>query len=154
MSAENVVPAYVLHEGYPSVEDYVHLRLASGLTPKTAAQGAAALKGSWYGCYVTMANDHSKAIAMGRIVGDGGWYFNIADMAVLPDHQRRGLGDAILRHLLAKIRADAVPGVSYVTLMADKPGRRLYEKHGFADAMPKEMGMNLIVTVGGSKVAA
>jgi len=33
---------------------------------------------------------------MGRVIGDGGWYFHIVDMAVLPEHQRRGLGDAVL----------------------------------------------------------
>ncbi|WP_370260313.1 hypothetical protein [Cryobacterium sp. TMT3-29-2] len=29
---------------------------------------------------------------MGRIIGDGGWYFHIADMATLPEFQGRGLG--------------------------------------------------------------
>ena len=82
---------------------------------------------------------------MGRVIGDGGWYFLIADMATLPDHQRRGLGDAILKRLLAKIKAEAAPGEAYVTLMADEPGRKLYQKHGFVESMPKEMGMVLVI---------
>jgi hypothetical protein len=28
---------------------------------------------------------------MGRVIGDGGWYFHVVDMAVLPEHQRRDL---------------------------------------------------------------
>jgi ribosomal protein S18 acetylase RimI-like enzyme len=72
---------------------------------------------------------------MGRIIGDGGWYFHIADMAVLPSHQRRGLGDAVLRNLLAHIRENAPQDGTgaYVTLFADAPGRRLYAKSGFVE---------------------
>jgi len=34
---------------------------------------------------------------MGCVIGDGGWWcFHINDMAVLAEHQRRMLGDALL----------------------------------------------------------
>ena len=55
---------------------------------------------------------------------------HVVDMAVLPAHQRRGLGDRILGTLLARIRQTAPPG-AYVSLLADPPGRRLYARHGF-----------------------
>ena len=44
---------------------------------------------------------------MGRIIGDGGWYFHVADMATLPDHQRRGLGVLVLSTLLERIAEHA-----------------------------------------------
>lgn len=44
---------------------------------------------------------------MGRIIGDGGWYFHVADMAVHPDHQKKGLGDFILAMLLDKVEQEA-----------------------------------------------
>lgn len=69
----------------------------------------------------------------------------IADMAVLPEHQRRGLGDAVLKTLLERIRTHAAQGEAYVTLFADVPGRRLYEKNGFKEAMPREMGMDIVL---------
>ncbi|RYO90394.1 hypothetical protein DL766_001142 [Monosporascus sp. MC13-8B] len=122
--------------------------------PVNSAQGSAVIKGSWYGCYVTTADDSSKPVAMGRIIGDGGWYFHIADMAVLLSHQRRGLGDAVLKRLLAKIKTNTAPGEPYVSLMADAPGRRLYEKNGFADTMPQEMGISLIMNASGSEGGA
>lgn len=79
---------------------------------------------------------------MGRLIGDGGWYFHVVDMAVVPGHQRRGLGDLVLGSLLEHIDATAPPG-PYVTLLADPPGRRLYERHGFSDSAPHSVGMVL-----------
>ena len=72
---------------------------------------------------------------MGRLLGDGGWYFHVVDMAVLPEHQRRGIGDAMLSALLARIR-EVAPRGAWVTLLADPPGRRLYERHGFTETAP------------------
>jgi ribosomal protein S18 acetylase RimI-like enzyme len=81
---------------------------------------------------------------MGRVIGDGGWYFHIADMAVLPEHQRRGLGSAVLDHLLQQIR-DRAPNGALVTLLADPPGRSLYARHGFVESSPGSVGMILLL---------
>lgn len=82
---------------------------------------------------------------MGRVIGDGGWYFLVADMATLPDHQGRGVGGAVLDALLDDIRTHAPEG-AYVTLTADPPGRGLYESRGFMDVAPARTGMFLIHT--------
>lgn len=79
---------------------------------------------------------------MGRVIGDGGWYFHIADVATLPEHQGRGLGRRVLTDLLAQID-EAAPAGPYVTLMADAPGRRLYESMGFVETAPRSLGMRL-----------
>jgi GNAT superfamily N-acetyltransferase len=146
MATDNLAPGYVLVEGYPSVEDYVHLRTASGLTPKNAEQAAASIHGSWHGCYVAEESSPSRAVAMGRVIGDGGWYFLIADMAVLPEHQRRGLGDVIVKRLLARIKSHAAKGDAYVTLSADRPGWKLYANNGFKETAPKELGMGMVMS--------
>jgi len=78
---------------------------------------------------------------MGRIIGDGGWYFHIADIATLPDYQGRGLGRSVMEHLIAHIREVAPPN-PYITLLADPPGRRLYEGLGFVPSDPT-VGMRL-----------
>jgi GNAT superfamily N-acetyltransferase len=64
----------------------------------------------------------------------------VVDLAVLPEHQRRGLGDAILRALLERIRREAPQG-AFVNLIADPPGRRLYARHGFTPTAPDSIGM-------------
>ncbi|KAI0479941.1 hypothetical protein F4859DRAFT_513439 [Xylaria cf. heliscus] len=149
MASSSLAEGYILVEGYPTVEDYMHLRTASGLTPKNAEQARASIAGSWYGVYVAEAAAPTRAVAMGRIIGDGGWYFLVADMATLPEHQRKGLGNAIMTSLLAAVRARAPKGTAYVTLGADLPGRKLYAKHGFRDTMPAEMGMGLRIEAPG-----
>lgn len=138
---------YSIHEGYPSVLEYLHIRSAAGLSPKTPAQAAKVATGSWYGCYVQYTPEDPIApceiVGMGRCIGDGGWYFHIADMGVLPEHQRKGLGDAILKNILAYIEANAAEGRPYVNLFADPLGRRLYARNGFEESAPKETGMML-----------
>ena len=77
------------------------------------------------------------------MLGDGGWSFHVVDTAVLPDHQRRGTGDAILGVLLARIRdriRDRAPAGAHVTLFADPPGRRLHARHGFVGTAPRSIG--------------
>lgn len=140
MAANNLPEGYILVEGYPSTEDYLNIRNQC-LSPKTAEQAAAALSGSWYGVYIAEESAPTKAVAMGRVIGDGGWYFLIADMMTLPAHQKKGLGDVILKKLLAEIERRAAKGPAYVTLGADPPGIKLYRKNGFEEIMPDVMGM-------------
>src|SRR6185437_3031948 len=79
--------SYELVPAPPSLAEYLALRRSSGLSPKTDAQGRGAIENSWAFCHVR--DDRGTAVAMGRALGDGGWYFHIADMATDPEHQRR-----------------------------------------------------------------
>lgn len=133
---------YRLHADPPSPADYCALRAESGLSPKTATQADAAIAGTW--CFRRVTDVDGRTVAMGRVVGDGGWYFLIADMATLPAHQGRGLGSIILDGLLQEIRDRAEDG-AYVTLTADPPGRRLYESRGFTDVAPERTGMHQVL---------
>lgn len=126
----------------PSLEDYLELRRASGLTPIRPEQGTPARENSW--AWRRIVDATGRAVAMGRVVGDGGWYFLVADMATLPDFQRRGLGRRILEDLLAQIRAEAPPG-AYVTLMADPPGQALYRSLGFSEPTTGSVSMHMVI---------
>jgi GNAT superfamily N-acetyltransferase len=134
-------PDYDLVPLCPPVADYLRLRSESGLSPKTERQAQAALPGSWFACHAVLTAT-GEVVGMGRLLGDGGWYFHVVDMAVLPAHQRRGVGDAILGALLDRVREAAPPG-AYVNLLADPPGVRLYERHGFEATAPASVGMAL-----------
>ena len=130
---------YRLAEGPPSVADYVALRSDAGLTPRSAEQAGAALGGSWCAVHV-VHEDEGRTVGMGRVIGDGGWYFHLVDLAVLPEHRRRGLGDLILGVLLKEIKREA-PAGAFVNLLADPPGRKLYARHGFVPTAPDSVGM-------------
>lgn len=126
----------------PSLDDYLELRRAAGLTPKRPDQGAPALANSW--AWRRIVDADGRSVAMGRVVGDGGWYFLIADMATLPSHQRRGLGRRILEDLLAEIRGKAPEG-AYVTLLADPPGQALYRSLGFTEPATGSVTMHRLL---------
>jgi GNAT superfamily N-acetyltransferase len=132
---------YLLVETAPAVPDYLRLRQESGLTPRTADQARLALAGTWAACHITH-QPSDEIVAMGRLIGDGGWYFHVVDMAVLPAHQRRGLGHGVLTWLLDRIRQEA-PADAFVSLMADPPGRALYAAHGFTEDRDASIGMAL-----------
>lgn len=139
-SSQLVLPdGYVLVDGAPPLDAYLRLRAESGLSPKTAEQGGPALANSWAFCHVRHESSGDIA-AMGRVIGDGGWYFHIADIATLPAHQRQGLGSAVMTWLMDEI-ARRAPGDAYVSLMADAAGVALYERHGFINPAPRSTGM-------------
>jgi GNAT superfamily N-acetyltransferase len=98
-----------------------------------------ALPGSWAACHVREAAT-GVAVGMGRLIGDGGWYFHVVDMAVLPAHQRGGIGNWVLTWLLDQVRQRA-PADAFVSLMADPPGRHLYARHGFSERRDLSIGM-------------
>lgn len=123
----------------PSAADYLQMRHEAGLTPRTMEQAVLALPGSWSACHV-VETASGRSVGMGRLLGDGGWYFHVVDMAVLPAHQRRGIGTAVLIWLLNEVRERA-PKDAFVSLMADPPGRRLYAKHGFTERRDLSIGM-------------
>jgi ribosomal protein S18 acetylase RimI-like enzyme len=138
-----VLDGYELVDGSPSVEDYLRLRERSGLTHRRPDQAEIAVRGSWAAVNVIERNS-GTCVGMGRVLGDGGWYFHIVDMAVLPEHQRKGIGEAVLAELLDRIRTLAPPG-AFVSLLADPPGRALYVRHGFVETAPTSLGMAMIL---------
>ncbi|MEV6713131.1 GNAT family N-acetyltransferase [Lentzea sp. NPDC051208] len=130
--------AYRLVMEPPSVDDYLRLRKESGLSERTREEAENGIDGAWASASVIHVQSGETA-GMGRVLGDGGWYFVIIDMAVLPQHQRKGIGDAIMTALLARIR-ESSPGAQ-VSLLADPPGCRLYARHGFVESAPASIGM-------------
>ncbi len=95
-------------DGRAVLEDYLRLRRESGRTPRTPEQAAPALRGSGAICHVPHL-ETGEVVGMGRLLGDGGWYFHVVDMALLPAQQRRGIGDAVLAALLDRTRTMAPP---------------------------------------------
>jgi len=128
---------YEVREGVPSVDEYRHLRGASGLGAKSVEASALGLPNTWFGVLVASGGE---TVGMGRIIGDGGCFFQVVDICVLPEHQGRGLGKRVMAALTAEMEA-RMPEGAYVSLIADGEARRLYAQYGFAEVMPESVGM-------------
>lgn len=123
--------------GVPSVEDYCRLRVSAGLSPKSTEAAAAGLPNTLFGVLVLKAD---KVIGMGRVVGDNGLFYQVVDIAVEPEHQRRGLGEAIVGKIVEHLERSA-PAGAHVSLIADGPAQYLYAQFGFKPTAPDSIGM-------------
>lgn len=132
---------YALHAETPGLDDYLRLRIMAGLTPKTAEGAALGLPNTVFAVVVRQGD---RVVGMGRVIGDGGLFFQIVDIAVEPEHQGHGLGKAIVAALTERLRATA-PAGAYVSLMADGEAHRLYAQYGFVLTAPKSAGMAFVV---------
>ncbi|SCX25161.1 ribosomal-protein-alanine acetyltransferase [Agrobacterium sp. DSM 25558] len=128
---------YVTISRLPSVEEYLHLREIGGLSAFSEDAARAGLSGTIYSVMV-LQND--VAVGMGRLIGDGGCFFQVVDIAVQPEHQGRGLGKSIMDAIMTYV-SNQLPTTAYVSLIADVPANTLYEKFGFVETAPRSLGM-------------
>lgn len=127
---------YSLVPGVPSVDDYLRLRQASGLTPRSVEAAQAGLPRTVVGVVVRHGE---TVVGMGRVVGDGLFYL-IVDIAVDPAHQRKGIGKAVVGQLMDEL-GKVSPAEAYVGLFADGEACHLYAQFGFAPTAPVSLGM-------------
>ena len=89
------------------------LYAAAPLGRKKAAELATVFGNSRYRCFV---RESGRLVAVGRALADGADCSYVCDVAVLPEHQGRGLGRAVVQRLVElshghrKIILYAVPG--------------------------------------------
>lgn len=133
---------YSISHETPSVETYRRLRVECGLSPKTEQAASLALPNTLFAVQVF---SEGEPVGMGRIVGDGGCFYQVVDIAVLPDHQGRGLGKLIMAEIMKYIN-ERVPESGYVSLLADGRAQDLYAQFGFRPTAPGSVGMYFKVT--------
>ena len=128
---------YRLVERVPTVAEYNQVRQLAGLTTKDEI---AAERGLANSLFAVCVEHHSNVVAIGRVIGDGGLFYDIVDMAVVSEHQKAGLGTIVMKALLSYIDAHARP-TSLVCLMANRGVAPFYEKFGFVPRDPDMPGM-------------
>lgn len=134
---------YQLKDEIPSVADYIQIRLSAGLSRKSPEAAGIGLKNGLFSVIV-YADD--TPVGIGRVIGDGGCFFEIVDIAVLPEHQKKGLGHLIMQRLMRYINETALP-TAYVSLMADHGTPEFYKRYGFeASLPPAKSGMSLRIS--------
>jgi GNAT superfamily N-acetyltransferase len=136
-----------MNDGYelvtetPSSEDYRRLRVVAGMSPKSAEGAARGLPNT---LFAVVIKHQGRTVGMGRLVGDGGLFYQVVDIAVEPAHQGHGLGKAIVAALVGHVEATA-PAGAYVSLIADGEAHRLYAQYGFEPTAPASIGMAFLV---------
>nr|WP_232730925.1 GNAT family N-acetyltransferase [Janthinobacterium sp. 64] len=123
----------------PAIATYQLLRVAAGMSAKSTEAAAKGLPNSLFAVQVLHGDE---VVGMGRIIGDGGCFFQVTDIAVLPAHQGKGLGKRIMREIMQFIETE-VPESAYVSLIADGQAQELYAQFGFRHTAPASVGMAL-----------
>ena len=130
---------YITRLAIPAIATYQHLRVAAGMSAKSTEAAAKGLPNSLFAVQVLLGDE---VVGMGRIIGDGGCFFQVVDIAVLPAHQGKGLGKLIMREIMQFIETE-VPQSAYVSLIADGQAQDLYAQFGFRHTAPASVGMAL-----------
>ena len=129
--------SYEIVREAPGVDDYLRIRRVAGLSAKSPEAAAKSLPNSLFALQVRRG---SEVVGMGRVIGDGGCFLQVVDIAVVPDHQGKGLGRRIMAEVIDWIEANALPGC-YVSLITTTPS--FYEPFGFRCTAPPDDGMCL-----------
>jgi len=131
---------YTTRLAIPAIATYQHLRVVAGLSAKSTAAAAKGLPNSLFAVQILQGDE---VVGMGRIIGDGGCFFQVVDIAVLPAHQGKGLGKLIMREIMQYVETE-VPPSAYVSLIADGQAQDLYAQFGFKHTAPVSVGMALV----------
>ena len=119
--------AYEVVERAPTVDEFRRLRAPAGGGEMSDEGLAAGLASALYSCVVVHDGD---VVACGRVIGDGGMYFYVQDVIVLPEYHGRGLGVKVMDSVLAYLQRVARPG-AFVGLMDADNAEGFYERYGF-----------------------
>jgi GNAT superfamily N-acetyltransferase len=97
---------------------------------------------------IHVARDAGKVVGMASLVygistAEGGLAASFEDFIVLPGYRGKGIGAALLQHVIGEAKKQ---GVLRLTLLTDKQNKRaqaLYRKLGFAESTMKAMRLKL-----------
>ena len=124
-----------------TVDEYLKLRRSVGWRNTAIEKTKAALQNSLYSIVV---EENESVVGMGRIVGDGGIYYYIQDVMVIPEKQHMGIGTTIMERLMRHINQVAEPG-SFIALMSAEGRSKFYKRFGFSERESNAPGMYFIM---------
>lgn len=131
------IDEYTLAEHSPTVEEYQRLRKGVGWENLDNEATQIGLENSLFSVCAVYKDE---VVGCGRVIGDGGIYFYIQDVIVLPEFQRQGIGKQIMNKVLSYLSSHARPR-AFIGLMAAKGSSKFYEKYGFVERPSDRPGM-------------
>ncbi|MFT4145108.1 MAG: GNAT family N-acetyltransferase [Mobilitalea sp.] len=121
----------------PTAQDYVNLRLRSGMGNKDLKRSQTALENS---LFTASIYDGDILVGFGRVVGDGGITYVVSDIMVDEKYRRKGFADRIMEAIDQYFEKNTHED-SYICLIANRPADMLYNKHKFEYLSEDKCGM-------------
>lgn len=112
-----------------TAKEYNMLRQAVGFRLLGEEQ---AQRGLEHSDYVVVAKAESKTVGMVRLLFDYGYVAYIADMLVLPEYQRQGIGKEMMEKIFEFLNDNTTDGEYMLYALNAAEGKEgFYEKFGF-----------------------
>lgn len=97
---------------------------------------------------VFVAREGRDVVAMCSLLytistAEGGKAALLEDLVVAPEHRKRGIAAALLKHVVAHARADGVLRLTLLTDMQNERAQALYRRLGFVGSPMKPMRLKL-----------
>ena len=135
-----VAPGYTLRPARPDdAEAIAALDAAAFPTPVLSPEVVRDLASQAPALRVLEEVASSRAVGFLRLRHDAPGVGYISDVAIHPDWQRRGLGEATTRWALARFRQEGLRRAALTVSVDNRPAVALYRKLGFT---PQEMGLD------------
>jgi GNAT superfamily N-acetyltransferase len=137
------MPSYNVCLRRPTAEEFTALRRAAGWHVPSAADAANAIERS---LFTVCVEEGGECIGSGRVIGDGVLVFYVQDVIVLPEHQRKGCGTAIMNAIMDYVRRTAKP-TAIVGLFSARGMESWYARYGFIQRPHGHLGPGMVLPV-------
>ncbi len=97
---------------------------------------------------IFVARDGRQVVAMASLLytvstAEGGKAALFEDLVVAPEHRKRGIGQALLKHVVAEARKEGVLRITLLTDMQNERAQAMYRRAGFVGSPMKPMRLKL-----------
>ena len=97
---------------------------------------------------IFVARDGREVVAMASLLytvstAEGGKAALFEDLVTAPEHRKRGIGEALLKHVVAEARKDGVLRITLLTDMQNERAQAMYRRVGFVGSPMKPMRLKL-----------
>ena len=97
---------------------------------------------------IFVAREGREVVAMASLLytvstAEGGKAALFEDLVTAPEHRKRGIGAALLKHVIEQARADGVLRITLLTDMQNERAQAMYRRVGFVGSPMKPMRLKL-----------
>jgi len=97
---------------------------------------------------IFVAREGRQVVAMASLLytistAEGGKAALFEDLVTAPEHRKRGIGEALLKHVVAAARSEGVLRITLLTDMQNERAQAMYRRVGFVGSPMKPMRLRL-----------